>query len=113
LILISSTILPLAATQAQPSDPAAIAARLRAAEQQLNALPAEYEAAAVWLLPFLADETEGVSGEMLAALLGAAVPHLETIQHTLDATQTDSAAFERELEGAIPKASPTSAKPRS
>ena len=91
------------ASETPSGDAAAIAARLRTMQQQLGLLPGQFEAAAVWLLPFLCDETEGVSPELLGALVAEATPHLESIQTILDTALAGQDTFEQELQSAVPK----------
>jgi hypothetical protein len=112
-------LLLLPAQQASPptGDAAAIATRLRSSATQLEEVPAQFEEAAVWLLPFLAETTDGVSPGLLAALYGEASKHFESIQRALDDASPDQQSFQRQLETAMPKpkaSTPTTpSKPRS
>lgn len=82
-------------------DPAAIEARLRAARERLDAVPSQLETAGPWLLPFFADAT--ISPRLAAALLGKAVPQLETVKQTIDDAVAQGQSMESDLQQAIPQ----------
>jgi hypothetical protein len=69
----------------------------------LQQVPAQFEAATVWLLPFALDLTEGVDPRLLAGLLTEAQPHLEEIREAIDDSLATGQSLERELESEVPK----------
>ena len=91
------------ADSAGAPDAQSIQAELRATAARFNVLPADYEAAATWLLPFLFGEADHLSPRLRAALLGNALPHLESIQKTLDAAGQDPQQLEQNLRRAVPE----------
>lgn len=80
-------------------------ATLRALQQKAQQIPMNLESAAVWLLPFLAG-IEEMSPALRSALLGAALPHLETAGRAVDEIAAEQPRFERDIQQAVPKASP-------
>ena len=70
---------------------------------ELQDLAIHYDAAAGWLLPFLFDEAQNASPQFLTAILEAAVPRFEMIQHTLAGAVVPQQSFTQELEKAFPK----------
>jgi hypothetical protein len=70
----------------------------------LQQVPAQFEAATVWLLPFALDLTEGVDPRLLAGLLTEAQPHLEEIRGAIDESLATGQSLEGDLENEVPNA---------
>lgn len=90
---------PLAAIAADAAGPEAAASLLADLQQRAAQLPAQYEAAIIWLLPFLAGVENEMSPALQAAFFGQAVAPLEAIDETLDVVIREQPRFESEFSG--------------
>lgn len=113
----ASLSMPVPQTSSAESDPAdpsgldRVSDRLRKQIEQIERVPALFEAATPWLLPFALDLTEGVDRSLLAAMLQQAAPHLSEVSRIIDEARSEGESIKGEIEKAKP-AEGTSTKQR-
>lgn len=81
----------------------AIWARVLDLQSRLADLPIHYGSAAMWMLPYLLDEGDGVEPRLVPMLVEAALPSYESIVPTFTEAAIRPDVFRQEVENAIPK----------